>query len=106
VSKAGHHHRRGGSEQRAGKSFHVEPPKTDGPRPSDLTRFGCAIYRLARRIVPCRSTPCNAGCRIRLVPMQPFPPNWLLVLSRDRLAIEVKGLTAAPVAAVNGTDLT
>jgi hypothetical protein len=27
-------------------------------------------------------------------------------LSRDRLAIEVKGLTAAPVAAVNGTDLT
>jgi hypothetical protein len=38
--------------------------------------------------------------------MQPFPPFSVFVLSRDRLSIEVKGLTAAPDAAVNDADFT
>jgi hypothetical protein len=80
------------------KSFHVEPPKTDGP---DLL----AAWTDDRL----RSIPCNAGSRIRRCcgPDAAIPTHiGVFVLSRDRLSIEVKGLTAAPGAAVNGADFT
>ena len=55
-----------------------------------------------RRLV---SPAAEASRRRAGAPTRPIPPSSASsVLSRDRLAIEVKGLTAAPDAAVNGAD--
>ena len=63
-------------------------------------------------IEPCgsnsrRSNTCNADSRTRpLMADATIPRIGVFIVSRDRLAIEVKGLTAAPDAAVNGADCT
>ena len=61
------------------------------------------------QMTACRSPTCDAGDGHQTtlaLPCGYSHPYRLLPVCRDRLPIEVKGLTVAPGAAVNGADFT
>ena len=80
--------------------------RTSGPvilKPHPLR----ARDRAALQIEPeCLAMPAAAPARLLRRRCGHSHPFRFTPLSRDRLAIEVKGLTAVPVAAVNGADFT